>query len=235
MSAVTNTVAEPLPAGIAHDLRECWELLGALHLLRAHLWVGVAGQPTAGLSVIVAVDHERGRFLIDALRDVDALGPRGPVYFDTQVEGRRLRFACHLEQVVLVDNSPAYQLCDPQLVLDQQRRHSYRVRLPVSLRLPVALEEPGKRVSARLLDLSTRGCSTRVEPSIDLGPGDHIKINMRLAPMDFSCAAVVRNVQCLGGASRIGLEFDLEPGVDGQAMEHAVARLQRDILRRRLG
>ena len=230
-----NTLTEPAPAGIAQDLRECWELLGALHLLRAHIWVGIAGQPSAGLSVILSVDQERGRFVIDALRDVDALGRRGPVYFDTQVEGRRLRFACQLEQVLLVDNSPAYQLSAPQLVLDQQRRSSYRVRIPLNLRLPAALEEMGTRMPARLLDLSTRGCSTRLESSLAVEAGDRLKINLRLAPLDFTCAAVVRNVQRLGGASRIGMEFDLDASADGPAMEHAVARLQRDILRRRLG
>ena len=63
--------------------QECWNLLSALHLLRAHIWLGVRGEPSLGLSVIVGVQPDDGSFLIDALRDlVGGLAAGTELYFE---------------------------------------------------------------------------------------------------------------------------------------------------------
>lgn len=233
MNANESPPTDPVP--FAHDSREVWELLGALHLLRAHLWLGVIGRPTLGLSVILAVDHVDHSFVIDALRQATGLVAGAPIYFDTQVEGRRMRFECRLVQQLTYDNGPAYRVREPQLVLDQQRRSTYRVRVPIDVRVPAAVGEAGRLAPARLLDLSAQGCSTRTEPPLTVSTGDAVRVHLRLGSFDLDCGARVRNVQRTGGASRVGVEFELDETCDAGALGQAVARLQREILRRRQG
>lgn len=215
--------------------REVWELLGALHLLRAHLWLGLRNQASHGPTVLIAVDPEQGHFLVDALRDAPELAAGDRLYFDTQVEGRRLRFECRLDQILNLDGGLAYQLDAPRLVLDQQRRQAYRVRVPATLRLPAAIQDGLQRTPARVLDLSTRGCSTRTESMLALEDGDRVRVQLHVGETVLSCAARIRNVQRLPGGARLGMEFELDPRADLHTLESTVARLQREILRRRAG
>lgn len=222
---------------------ECWSMLAALQMLRAHLWIGRVGEPTQGLTVILATDteHQSG-FLIDALRESADYTPGTPLYFDTQVEGRRLRFECELAEIVTFDGGLAYRAIDPRIVLDQQRRNAYRVRVPANLRVPASLSAPSFKSPGRVLDLSTRGCSTRVESPVPFDRGEPLRVQFRLGELDVSCAATVRHVESSAGSTRIGMEFDLVATGSGSSaradipsLEHAVARLQREILRRRQG
>lgn len=229
----TVSAADPVAT---EDLgRECWELLGALHLLRAHLWLGLQLQPSHGPTVLLSVDPHAGSLLLDALRDPPAMTPGDLLYFDTQVEGRRLRFECVLDRILPLNNGLAYRMTSPRLVFDQQRRHVYRVRVPATLRMPAAIQAGGRRTPARVLDLSTRGCSTRVESALDLSQGDEVKVTLHIGDTELHCAAHIRNVQRLPGAARLGLEFELDPSADTHTLDTTVARLQREILRRRLG
>lgn len=221
--------------------RECWSMLAALQMLRAHLWIGRVGEPTKGLTVILATDteHQSG-FLIDALRESGDYAPGTALYFDTQVEGRRLRFECELAEVVAFDGGLAYRAIDPRIVLDQQRRNAYRVRVPASLRVPATLSAPSFKSPGRVLDLSTRGCSTRVESPVPFARGEPLRVQFRLGELDVSCAATVRHVESSAGTTRIGMEFELvatgstsSARTDMPSLEQAVARLQREILRRR--
>ena len=214
--------------------QECWNLLSALHLLRAHIWLGVRGEPSLGLSVIVGVQPDDGSFLIDALRDlVGGLAAGTELYFDTQVEGRRLRFECRMDAILELEDGPAYRVVEPRLVLDQQRRNAYRVRVPATLRLPAALRHGSQNAPARLLDLSARGCSTRIESALDVDRGDALHVQFRLGELDVACHATVRHVERASGAVRIGMEFELDTRNEAPRLDQAVARLQRELLRRR--
>ena len=226
--APTDIDADP-----GSNAQRCWDLLAALHMLRAHLWIGTLGEPSLGLSVIVSLDAERGTFLIDSLREADTLVAGTGLYFDTQVEGRRLRFECQLVQIVDIEGGPAYLAADPRLVLDQQRRNAYRVRVPASLPLPAAIHSGAQQTSVKVLDLSTRGCSTRVDSLLPLDRGDTVRVELKLGETDLACSATVRHIQRIPGAARIGMEFDLNAQPDAHVLDQAVARLQREILRRR--
>jgi c-di-GMP-binding flagellar brake protein YcgR len=217
----------------ADAARECWELLSALRALRAHLWLGRSGEASAGLSVILGVEPERGEFTVDGLRD-DAHWPPGtPLYFDTQVEGRRLRFECELAEHRSAPGNSLYRMIAPRLVVDQQRRNAYRVRVSPALRLPAALRRGASALPARVLDLSTRGCSTRVEAAGDIGEGEHLRVRIPLDGLELMCTATVRHTERMPGATRLGMEFNAPVHADAQALDQAVARLQREILRRR--
>ncbi len=222
-------------SGMPANPRECWGLLAALQMLRAHVWIGRVGEPSLGLSVVVSVEMERQSFLIDALREADDLAPGSALYFDTQVEGRRLRFECHMSEIVELDGGPAYRAVEPRLVLDQQRRNAYRVRVPETIRLAAALTSGLQRAPARMLDLSSRGCSTRVESPLSIDRGDALQVQFKLGDFEMTCSGTVRHIQRVAGASRIGVEFDLGAKSEAPTLDQAVARLQREILRRRQG
>lgn len=232
--AISAEAAAPtvqIPA--AYDSRECWELLAALHALRAHVWIGALDHPSLGLSVILSVDPAQGHFLVDALRGDESLHAGTHLYFDTQVEGRRLRFECLLSNRLALDDGPAYLLSAPRIVLDQQRRSAYRVRVPATLRMPAAINEHGRMLPARLLDLSTQGCRARIESAMSLSTGDAVRVHLKLSELNLACSATVRHVERVPGAARLGMEFELDQTADAAALDQAVARLQREILRRR--
>lgn len=236
-----------------------WTLLVALHTLRTHVSISrpAAGPPgpggpedpalrdgqdrrgadrgRGGLSVILLVEAARRQLVVDALRDpVDwAVGER--LQLDTQVDGRRLRFECELEAHVQVQGAPAYALRNPVCVLDRQRRNSYRVRLPSSLRVSASVDLPNRRVPARLVDLSTGGCCARVESAGDVHRGDPLRIRVQLPGMDLACEATLRHLERSHGTTRLGMAFQLDPPGDLPGLSQAVARLQREILRRRQG
>ncbi|MGQ0699756.1 MAG: PilZ domain-containing protein [Panacagrimonas sp.] len=235
MNAAPVGSADVASAAVAEDARQSWDLLATLCAQRALLSVGIVGEAPAGASMMIGVDAERGQFLLDVLRQPGSLAAGSSLYFDTQIEGRRLRFEFRLANVIALDDGPAYLATTPRLVMDRQRRNAYRMRLPANLRVLAAVRRDGQKLPlpARLLDLSTRGCSARLESGALLATGDSVSLNLKLLDLDLMCMATIRHIQRLGGAALIGLEFRLDHAAEAAAFEHAVARLQREILRRR--
>lgn len=86
---------------------------------------------------------------------------------------------------------------------------------------------------ARLLDLSVQGCSARIESPMTLSSGDAVRVHLKLRELNLACSATVRHVERLSGVARLGMEFELDQPADAAALDQAVAKLQREILRRR--
>jgi c-di-GMP-binding flagellar brake protein YcgR len=226
-----NAAGSP-PATDGHG--EIWDLLAGLSMLRAQLWLGVIGQASAGLSVLLAVRPEQGWMLIDCLRDSTALKAGDAMYFDTQVEGRRLRFECRLERIAELDDGPAYLVVEPRLVLDQQRRVAYRVRVPENQPLRAAIVDPeGEVRPARVLDLSHMGCAARVELHAPVDAGAAVQCLLRVGEFHLTTEAQVRHVRPTPTGARLGLEFRPTTPVVEQQLAQAVSRLQRQLLRGR--
>lgn len=218
----------------AAEPQEVWELLAGLQVLRANLWLGVVGGPPAGISVVLSVDRQQNWILLDALRDNDTLRPGDEMYFDTQVEGRRLRFECQLARIATLDDGPAYVATDPYLVVDQQRRATYRVRLPAN-GLPRAALIPavGTPHPARVIDVSREGLGARVAADVRVIPGTTVNLHVSLPDFDFASDAEVRHVSRSGEGIRIGLQLRFgDPGLEHK-LGQAVNRLQRRVLRGR--
>lgn len=227
--------SEPLPETSPAPL-QVWDVLAGLHLLRAHLWLGVTGKPPAGVTVVISVSPREGWFLLDALRDDDALKPGDAVYFDTQVEGRRLRLECCILRMVALDDGPAYIAAQPRIVLDQQRRASYRVRLPSNTLLRAAITDPNGTVTpARVVDLSQTGCGARLSTGLSAAPGDAVYVCVSFADFDLSTPARVAHVESGGSSTHVGLEFAIAEQVARERLAQSVFRLQRQVLRDRQG
>lgn len=213
-----------------------WDLLAGLHLLRANLWLGVNGKSPAGVTVLLSVSPLEGWFLLDALRDDDAIQAGDHVYFDTQVEGRRLRIECRILRIVALDDGPAYIAAEPRVVLDQQRRASYRVRLPVNALLRASITDPrGAMAPARVVDLSQNGCGARLSNGLSAAPGDAVHVRVSLADFDLSTPATVCHLQPAGSATHVGLQFAINEDAARERLAQSVFRLQRQFLRERQG
>jgi c-di-GMP-binding flagellar brake protein YcgR len=230
MKLAANDSAVPPPASSL----QIWDVLAGLHLLRAHLWLGVNGKPAAGVTVVISVSAREGWFLLDALRDDDALKPGDPVYFDTQVEGRRLRIECRILRMVALEDGPAYVAAEPRIVLDQQRRSSYRVRLPTGSLLRAAITDArGTTTPARLVDLSQTGCGARMSSELAAAPGDAVYVRVTLADFDLSTTAHVRHLETGSSTTHVGLEFAIDEQSARERLAQSVFRLQRQLLRDR--
>lgn len=220
--------------GLDVERQEVWELLYGLQVLRANLWVGVVGHPPAGISVMLSADRQQNWALIDALRDNNSLQPGDELYFDTQVEGRRLRFECQLARIAALDDGPAYVVTDPYLVVDQQRRASYRVRLPANGLPRAALIGPGGQPHpARVLDVSREGLGARVSTDVRVIAGTTVNLHVSLPDFDFASDAEVRHVSRSGEGIRIGLQLRFGDPAFEHKLGQAVNRLQRRVLRGR--
>ncbi len=216
-----------------------WEILAGLRALRANLWLGVVGEPAAGVSVILSVLPGEGAFVIDALRSEEgshgALRVGQALYFDTQVEGRRLRLECRLRQVVTLADGGAY-LCDqPRVVVDLQRRAAYRVRLGNQAAVRAAiLDGDGINVSARVVDLSESGCGASVFAPFPSPAGSLVRVRVDLPELELSSLAEVRHVlPSPSGGTRVGLQFSIQDALAQHRLAQAVTRLQRQVLRER--
>ncbi|HKY93572.1 MAG TPA: PilZ domain-containing protein [Nevskiaceae bacterium] len=232
MKLAANDPAVPPPVSTL----QIWDVLAGLHLLRAHLWLGVTGKPPAGVTVLISVSAREGWFLLDALRDDDALKAGDAVYFDTQVEGRRLRIECRILRMVALDDGPAYVAAEPRIVVDQQRRASYRVRLPTTTLLRAAITDPrGTVTPARLVDLSQSGCGARMSSELAAAPGDAVHVRVSLDDFDLSTPARVAHLETGGSGTHIGLEFSIDEQAARERLAQSVFRLQRQILRDRQG
>lgn len=216
------------------ETQEVWELLAGLRVLRAHLWVGAIGRPSAGISVLLSTNADRNEALLDTLRDSEALQAGDELYFDTQVEGRRLRFECRLDSIAQLEDGPAYRITDPMLVVDQQRRAAYRVRLPAT-ELPRAalLDASGTPLPARVLDVSRDGLGLRVSQGAHFVAGTQINLHVTLPDFDFAADAEVRHVSRNSEGTRLGLQLKLGDAQIEQRLGQAVNRLQRRVLRGR--
>lgn len=224
----------PVPALVADAGGEVWDLLAGLALLRAQLWLGVIDQDRAGLSVILAVKPERGWLLLDVLREDVELRAGDALVFDTQVEGRRLRFECLLDRVAALEDGPAYVATAPRLLLDQQRRVAYRVRAADARGLRAAIVDPDGQVKpARLMDLSHLGCAARIELASPPLVGAGVQCLLRLDELQLTTEAEVRNARPLAGGLRLGLEFKPPTPAIEQQLAQLLSRLQRQLLRAR--
>jgi c-di-GMP-binding flagellar brake protein YcgR len=136
--------------------------------------------------------------------------------------------------MMALDDGPAYIAAEPRIVVDQQRRNSYRVRLPTSTLLRAAITDPhGTTTPARLVDLSQNGCGARMSTGIAASLGDTIHVRVSLVDFDLSTPARIAHIENGNATTQVGLEFAIEEQAAKERLAQAVFRLQRQILRDR--
>lgn len=95
------------------------------------------------------------------------------MHVTARLDGISARFRVSLKQAQL-DKSPAVYLAPlPDKVIYEQRRASFRVRVPLSMEIPVALTINGtEKFEGILMDISNNGIGAYIDKAAPLGEGD---------------------------------------------------------------
>lgn len=116
-------------------------------------------------SVIISIDNEKGRILIDQLHPEhghNKLLDKGKLTIFAGLEGIDLSFQCILMDVDEKSGIPFYTLSFPQHLKYYQRRSSYRVQVIRSLSIPIILTcETDEILEGELDNISTGGMCVR--------------------------------------------------------------------------
>lgn len=218
-------------------------LLRRVHEERALLTITLPGSNDQYKSVVLEVNLAKGFVLLDELHPHEGHGRFLAVkkfHAHTRLKGVDISFGGILEESTQEGGMALYQVALPTLILYRQRRTSFRVRVGAGLIVPVTLSDQNLlQLQGVLCDISTGGIGLRLklDPSlaIDNGvifpdcsiqlPGNepiHSGLELR-----FVSPADQRSMVRFGGRF-LGLESSNQ-----KLIEHFVASLERELLRRR--
>ena len=207
---------------------------------RHFLDVAIDGDHVSYQSMILALDPTEKTVLIDELFPKGFEGLPGQRLQVTvrQPEGRKLRFRSTILERHSHDGSPIYVLAMPRGVESEQRRNAYRLAVG-GADIPVHFSLHDKSVLvASLLNLSTSGIGLLLNEydAEKLRYDDPLhRVRFEFAGLLVECDMTVRNVASFGegsGGALVGAEFIQLPAQEQRALERAIARIQRDRLRR---
>jgi c-di-GMP-binding flagellar brake protein YcgR len=130
------------------------------------LSVSVPGVERQFSSMILGVKPEDNVLLLDELNAVEGhkrLMEASKLTVRCMSEGVHLSFACDIE-VVNRPGGAIYKTAIPSSIRYMQRRAAYRVRVALSMEIPVFVSlENGEILEGRLYDLSTLGIGVRID------------------------------------------------------------------------
>ena len=117
------------------------------------------------VTVLLEVDVEGNRIVCDYGADANAMNRlmrADALHFATQLDHIRIRFDSGPAVVTHYADAPAFVIALPQSILRMQRREGYRLHVPLGSPLRCEVSDPdapGKRLSARVRDISICGMS----------------------------------------------------------------------------
>jgi len=213
-----------------------WDLITAIKSLRLALSLSCPQRQVSGLSLLTYVDRARGVVGADTLAGSAIIEAGDAVTLEAHVEGRQLVFSAQVAALETREGSASYRLDQLQLLVDEQRRASYRVRIPKGVKVRAALHgEGGEALQGEVLDISNQGFGAEVPIPLDIEDGITVRCYLALPDLNLAAEATVRHYRVNAETTRLGLQFaDLSPAVES-ALSRAVTQLQRLMLRRRNG
>jgi c-di-GMP-binding flagellar brake protein YcgR len=211
-----------------------WDLITAIKSLRLAVSVSCSQRQVSGLSLLTYVDRSRGTVGADTLAGFAVIEAGDAVTLEAHVEGRQLVFSAQVAALEVREGNPGYRLEQLQLLIDEQRRASYRVRIPKGVRVRAALHsEAGEALEGEVLDISNQGFGAELPIPLEIADGITVRCQLTLPDLDLAAEAIVRHYRVSAESTRLGLQFgDLSPAVES-ALSRAVTQLQRLMLRRR--
>ncbi len=218
-------------------------LLRRVHEERALLTISLPGSNDQFKSVVLEVDLAKNFVLLDELHPHDGHGRLLAVkkfHAHTRLKGVDISFGGILEGATQENGMALYQVALPTQILYRQRRSSFRVRVGAGLIVPVTLSNQNLlQLQGELCDISTGGIGLRLkldptqaidngsifpDCNIQLPSNEHVHSGLELR---FISPADARNMVRFGGRF-LGLESSNQ-----KLIEHFVASLERELLRRR--
>jgi len=191
-------------------------------------------------SCIVKV--EEGHLLLDELLPSTGhslLVDEGTLVARGKLDGVDIRFFTTLQRVAEKDHLLTYYMALPELLEYRQRRQTYRARIPISMKLPVYIENTkGERIKGELHNLSYGGAGMILLPyktimatgaphecAIELPEGDWIYCTVELR---YSRSIPSRNTQF------VGTQFIELSATQQRLIGRCINKLEREAIRKRI-
>ena len=213
-----------------------WHVLAGLNAQRATVLLRDRAGTVHGTSLVLGIDSPQRQFLLDAHEQASNEIPVGePLWLEARVEGRRIEFTCQIRGRRELPDGPAWLAADPVLLLDEQRRSVYRLRIsddhPAQARL--VHEDAPRPVAAQVIDLSRSGVGVQLARMAAVDRGTRITCMLKIIDLQLEVDSIVRYRSFDKAGTRLGLEFTDMSAAQEAALNRAVFRLERQILRER--
>ena len=203
------------------------------------LTVQIPGYKEHYTSCIVDVDGK------DVLLD-ELLPPTGHQLLITEralqvtgkLDGVDIQFFTTLKRVGDKDNILTYHMEIPGLLEYRQRRLDYRVRIPMTMKLPVSIKnKSGKMVRGKLHDLSSGGAAMIcLEDKTIMKSGELYECAIELPQSEYiDCTVELRYAKGTpsGDTQLIGIQFIGLSPVQSRLIGRCINELEREFIRKR--
>jgi c-di-GMP-binding flagellar brake protein YcgR len=213
-----------------------WHVLVSLNAQRSTVLLRDRAGSVHGTSLVLGIDKLQHQFLLDAHEQTSNEFPLGePLWLEARVEGRRIELTCQILDRRELPDGPAWVANGPELLLDEQRRTVYRLRIsdehPAQARL--VHEDAPRPVPAQIIDLSRSGVGVQLGRMAAVDRGTHITCMLRIVDLQLEVESIVRYRHFDKAGTRLGMEFCDMSAAQEAALNRAVFRLERQLLRER--
>ena len=193
-------------------------------------------------STIIEINDDELYFVIDELypeegHNMAEIGKK--LMISAHHAGAFIYFSITIEAIGTNEKAAYYKLGMPEEVEFHQRRNTYRVSTGVSQTIPVNLVSDDEvLITAELRDISIGGVSLRINdiPHITLQRGDYIPTcliqvseNRKILSSLNICHIETMKAS---GSLRVGAEFASISKIDQREVEHLIAYLDREIIKK---
>lgn len=198
-------------------------------------------------SMIIGLDPEQNRFMIDALQPGlgnNLLSQSGKAVIKVHFEGIDLNFEIRLIETKVENNIPLHVLAIPNTMGYLQRREAIRIKLSAAHPCPVELHTEDKKtpvIRGSIVDLSAGGLGIQVDKksSVQAESGQRLACTFHL-PLDvkqsITCDVIIRVVKApVPGQSHsfLGVQFIDMIKPQQRLIEKSIMDLQRLAQQRR--
>jgi len=217
------------------------EIVSILRELQAkHALVSASGGGDAQIvTTILSVDPENDELVFDwggSQRVADKLMAASRVLFETSLDQVRVRFTSSQPTPVFYDGEAAFRIGVPAFVYRIQRRDSYRLKVPASLRALLEIENFAPQGAAAtpmtLHDISESGArlgGSRKDRAVV--PGERYEKCRLVLPESPPIAVGVEVIHVTAqsdGSMRFGVRFLGIPERDAAMIRRFIAKVERD-------
>lgn len=217
-------------------------LLKKIYSRHSLLTVSIDSIETYFGSTIIEINKDEKYLVLDELYPVEG---HDLITVDTNISvsahhaGAFVNFSGKIEAIGSNEDASYYKLAIPEEVEFHQRRSTYRVATSISNPIPVnLLNNDDVLIKAELRDISLGGVSLRMKdlPHISIRNGDHIPTCLIKISDDRKILSSINicHVERIKetGSLRIGAEFAVLSKFDQRELEHLIATLDREIIKK---
>ena len=193
-------------------------------------------------STILEINKEENYLVLDELYPIqghELIKVGTEISLNAHHAGAFVNFTNTIEAIGSNDDAAYYKISIPGEIEYHQRRNTYRVTTSMSEPIPVNLvNEENVLVSAELRDISLGGVCLRLNDSshVTFKDGDHIPTCLIQVSKDRKILSSLNicHVEKINetGSLRIGAEFGSISKFDQRELEHLIATLDREIIKK---